>query len=101
LDGWIFETPDLKRFPALPLAYAAAESGGTAPAMMNAANEVAVNAFLSGRIRFTEIVAVVESVLAGWRRNSRSVTLSDVIRDDAKAREDAERRISRIRSPKK
>ncbi len=101
MDGWIFETPDLKRFPALSLAYAAAESGGTAPAMMNAANEVAVNAFLSGRIRFTEIVAVVETVLAGWRRKSGSVTLSDVIRDDAKAREDAERRISRIRSPKK
>lgn len=103
MDGWMFDPPDRKRFPALALAYAAAESGGTAPAVMNAANEAAVGAFLSGRIRFTEIVGIVENVLAGWRRKSRSVTLSDVIRDDAQAREDAERRISRIRirSPKR
>jgi 1-deoxy-D-xylulose-5-phosphate reductoisomerase len=101
MDGWIFEPPDRKRFPALSLAYAAAESGGTAPAVMNAANEAAVGAFLSGRIRFTEIVGIVEHVLTGWRRKSGSVTLSDVIRADIQARQDAERRISRIRSPRR
>ncbi|MDA8123204.1 MAG: 1-deoxy-D-xylulose-5-phosphate reductoisomerase [Deltaproteobacteria bacterium] len=101
MDGWIFEPPDRKRFPALALAYAAAESGGTAPAVMNAANEAAVGAFLSGRIRFTEIVGIVGNVLAGWRRKSRPVTLSDVIRADTEARQDAERRISKMRTPER
>lgn len=101
MDGWTFTTPDRKRFPALDLAYRAAEAGGTAPAVLNAANETAVNAFLAGRIRFTEIVGIVEEVLGGWRRKSRTVTLSDAIRDDAKAREEAEGRISRTRSAKR
>ncbi len=58
-----FEPPDLGRFPCLALAMAAAATGGTAPAVLNAANEVAVAAFLDRRIGFTAIAAVVEETL--------------------------------------
>lgn len=58
-----FERPDPVRFPALGLARAAGESGGTAPAVFNAANEVAVAAFLAERIRFLEIYKICERVL--------------------------------------
>jgi 1-deoxy-D-xylulose-5-phosphate reductoisomerase len=99
MKGWTFETPDRKRFPALSMAYAAAEAGGTAPAVLSAGNEVAVNAFLSGRIRFTDIADVVRALMAGWRREDRPVTLEDVLRADAQARESADLLISRKRSP--
>ena len=59
-----FEAPDRVRFPALDLAYAALSTGGTAPGILNAANEVAVDAFLNGRIRFPAIVRLVETTLA-------------------------------------
>jgi 1-deoxy-D-xylulose-5-phosphate reductoisomerase len=59
-----FEPPDLRRFPCLALAINAAAAGGTAPAVLNAANEVAVAAFLDRRIRYTAIAEVVEEVLA-------------------------------------
>jgi 1-deoxy-D-xylulose-5-phosphate reductoisomerase len=97
MDGWTFEPPDRKRFPALSIAYAAAEAGGTAPAALSAGNEVAVNAFLSGRIRFTDIVEVVGALMARWRREDRPVTLNDVLRADAQAREDAAVLITRKR----
>jgi len=58
-----FEAPDPVRFPALRLARAAAEAGGLAPAILNAANEVAVAAFLNGEIGFLDIAAIVEDVL--------------------------------------
>jgi 1-deoxy-D-xylulose-5-phosphate reductoisomerase len=96
--GWTFERPDRKRFPALSMAYAAAEAGGTAPAVLSAGNEVAVHAFLSGRIRFTDIAEVVGALLSGWQREARPATLEDVLRADAQARESAERLISRKRS---
>ena len=57
--------PDPERFPALGLALEAARLGGTAPAVLNAANEVAVPAFLAGRIPFTGIARTVETVLEG------------------------------------
>ena len=100
MDGWTFETPDRKRFPALAIAYAAAEAGGTAPAALSAGNEVAVNAFLSGRIRFTDIVEVVGGVMTGWRRENRPVTLEGIFRADARARKIAALLISEKRSPK-
>jgi 1-deoxy-D-xylulose-5-phosphate reductoisomerase len=99
--SWVFEPPDRKSFPALALAYAAAEAGGTAPATLNAANEVAVAAFLAGRIRFTDIVRVAEALMAAWRRGGRPATLKDVLRADAEAREEATRIISRMRRPHK
>jgi 1-deoxy-D-xylulose-5-phosphate reductoisomerase len=58
-----FERPDTDRFPCLRLAREAAEAGGTAPAALNAANEVAVAAFLDGRLNFTGIARVIDSVL--------------------------------------
>ena len=58
-----FERPDLVRFPCLELAYHALRAGGGAPAVLNAANEIAVGAFLEGRLRFTAIAALVGRVL--------------------------------------
>jgi 1-deoxy-D-xylulose-5-phosphate reductoisomerase len=60
----VFEEPDPGRFPCLSLAYAALSAGGAAPAVLNAANEVAVAAFLEGRAGFLDIPAVVEAALA-------------------------------------
>jgi 1-deoxy-D-xylulose-5-phosphate reductoisomerase len=59
-----FAAPDPRRFPCLDLAYQAWRHGGTAPAVLNAANEVAVQAFLDGRLGFDRIAAVIETVLA-------------------------------------
>ncbi|ROT99286.1 1-deoxy-D-xylulose-5-phosphate reductoisomerase [Marinobacter sp. R17] len=64
LGRFHFERPDLQRFPCLRLAAEAFECGGTAPAVLNAANEEAVAAFLRREIRFTDIPAVIESVLS-------------------------------------
>ena len=58
-----FEKPDLERFPCLALAYGAIEKGGNATCVMNGANEVAVQAFLEGRIRFTDIPSIIEETL--------------------------------------
>lgn len=58
-----FSAPDFVRFPCLRLAYDALKAGGTAPAILNAVNEVAVEAFLAGRIGFMDIPAMIESVL--------------------------------------
>ena len=58
-----FEPPDEQRFPCLRLAYAALRAGGSAPAALNAANEVAVAAFLSGRVEFRALPEVIEHVL--------------------------------------
>ncbi len=80
-----FQTPDFGRFPGLQLAFAALETGGTAPAILNAANEVAVQAFLERRIRFTAIAAVVE-----WALEQVAVsaveTLTTILDADADAR---------------
>lgn len=59
-----FESPDRERFPSLQLAYDAAAAGGDAPAVLNAANEIAVEAFLNCRIGFTQIAQVVENTLS-------------------------------------
>ena len=63
LSGLTFEEPDLERFPCLGLAYRAIRAGGTMPAVLNAANEVAVRAFLDGKIRLSDIAGVNESVM--------------------------------------
>jgi 1-deoxy-D-xylulose-5-phosphate reductoisomerase len=55
-----FEEPNLERFPCLRLAYKAIEAGGTMPAVLNAANEIAVDAFLNRRVRFTDIPVIIE-----------------------------------------
>jgi len=63
LASLTFFSPDYYRFPALKLAYRAMQDGESMPAVMNAANEVAVEAFLSGKIRFTEIVDYIEKTM--------------------------------------
>jgi 1-deoxy-D-xylulose-5-phosphate reductoisomerase len=80
-----FEPPDHVRFPSLGLARAAARAGGTAPAVLNAANEVAVQAFLERRLNFTAIATVIDKVLQ--RLDSSPVrALGDVLDADAAAR---------------
>ena len=81
-----FQAPDEQRFPCLRMARQAAQQGGTAPAMLNAANEVAVDAFLDGRIRFTEIASIIDEVLN--REAAVAVRcLGDVLQADAQARQ--------------
>ncbi len=63
LNGMTFRTPDTKKFRCLPLAFRALEAGGTSPAVLNAANEVAVQLFLEGRIGFNRIPDVIEDAL--------------------------------------
>lgn len=63
LQGLTFEEPDIEKFPALKLAYAAGNIGGTMPAVLNAANEVAVDSFLEGRISFPSITYIVNKVM--------------------------------------
>ncbi|WP_165669719.1 1-deoxy-D-xylulose-5-phosphate reductoisomerase [Metapseudomonas otitidis] len=80
-----FQEPDEGRFPCLRLARLAAEAGGSAPAMLNAANEVAVAAFLERRIRFTEIASIIDQVLN--REAALAVeSLDAVVEADARAR---------------
>ena len=97
MQGLVFERPDRTRFPALRLAYAAARTGGSAPAVLNGANEEAVRAFLAGRIAFTDIVRIVDRVLSGWSETFAARTLQDVLAADARARSEALDRISRQR----
>ncbi len=80
-----FEAPDFARFPCLALAYQALRAGGTAPAMLNAANEVAVAAFLDRRIAFLAIPRLIEEVLVALPVSAVN-TLEDVLGADAAAR---------------
>jgi len=89
-----FEAPDLDRFPALRLARAAAEAGGTAPAALNAANEVAVAAFLAGQLAFLGIPRLIEGVLAR-HRNEPATDLEAVLAADRWARDLAESMLAR------
>ncbi len=80
-----FESPDVQRFPCLALAYCALEAGGTAPAILNAANEVAVEAFLDGRLAFTGIAQVDQEVL-GLVPSGEAASLEVVLEADRAAR---------------
>jgi 1-deoxy-D-xylulose-5-phosphate reductoisomerase len=90
VGGLHFEEPDLVRFPALRLAREALRAGGGTPAILSAANEVAVDAFLQRRIGFLDIVGTVEEVLAAMGTPPAD-TLDEVIALDAAARRAAER----------
>ena len=80
-----FRAPDEDRFPATRLCRQAAEQGGAAPAVLNAANEIAVAAFLSGQTAFTQIAVMVEELI-GRYAPAAPVSLGDVIAIDAEAR---------------
>ena len=83
-----FRAPDEVRFPATRLARAAAEAGGAAPAVLNAANEIAVAAFLAGQIAFNRIAAHVEQLLSCYVPPAPAC-LADVVAVDAEARQRA------------
>ena len=98
LGSLTFETPDEVRFPALRIARAALQRGGTAPAILNASNEVGVAAFLGRRLRFTDIVRLVEATLEAAERAGEigtAATLDDVLAADSLARRLAEDHIKR------
>jgi 1-deoxy-D-xylulose-5-phosphate reductoisomerase len=83
-----FEEPDFKRFPCLGLAYQALAAGGSTPAILNAANEVAVESFLKRRMPFTAIPIMIEQVMQSVSRKDIA-SLEDVLEADREAREKA------------
>jgi 1-deoxy-D-xylulose-5-phosphate reductoisomerase len=92
-----FERPDHRRFPCLPLAYAALRAGGSAPAALNAANEVAVQAFLAGRLPFSAIARVIEATLESMAV-TKAETLPEILEADGLARREAGERIAMARA---
>jgi 1-deoxy-D-xylulose-5-phosphate reductoisomerase len=83
-----FSPPDLVRFPCLRLAYEAAERGGEHCIALNAADEIAVEAFLAGRISFLSIPRTIENVLE-LTPDRHPATVAEVLKADARARETA------------
>ena len=83
-----FERPDTRRFPCLAMGYEASRRGGTMPAALNAANEVAVEAFLAGKISFPAIPKMIEKVMAR-HRVKKNPSLEDLLEADSWAREEA------------
>ncbi|MCA7022773.1 MULTISPECIES: 1-deoxy-D-xylulose-5-phosphate reductoisomerase [Stenotrophomonas] len=90
-----FEAPDLDAFPCLRLAWQAMEAGGSAPAILNAANEVAVSAFLQGRIGFLSIPALVEHALSTLPYMAAD-TLDALLAADARSRQVTSTAIARL-----
>lgn len=90
-----FEHPDMDKFPCLSYAYEAMNAGGTMPAVLNSANEIAVRGFLQGRIGFLDIERIVGETM-GRHEIRRVETMEDVLIADNWAREEAERMINRI-----
>jgi 1-deoxy-D-xylulose-5-phosphate reductoisomerase len=85
-----FQAPDVEKFPAIRLGYRAAREGGTMGAVLNAANEVAVEAFLGGKIRFPRIVRISEQVMDA-HSTKRKPGLADILEADGWARAEAQR----------
>ena len=81
----IRDRPDIKRFPCLDLAYQALHAGGNMPAVLNAANEIAVESFLQRRMAFTAIPTMIKHVMQTIQREEM-MTLDDVLRTDKLAR---------------
>ncbi len=91
-----FSPPDLKKFPCLALAYEAAEAGGAKTVALNAADEVAVAAFLEGSIRFNEIPRIIEEVLTATNSGSLE-SIGKVLEADAEARREALERVAQVK----
>lgn len=90
-----FQAPDMQRFPCLRLAYESIRQGGTAPAILNAANEVAVDAFLAGRLGFTGIPKLVEQTLSALP-STPADSLEWLMDVDRQARQVAEQKLQRL-----
>ncbi|WP_035055349.1 1-deoxy-D-xylulose-5-phosphate reductoisomerase [Andreprevotia chitinilytica] len=93
-----FEAPDLQRFPCLRLAFEALRAGGAATAVLNAANEIAVEAFLEDGLAFTRIPELIESVLTECVSSCQATNLDQLLYADALAREAARRWLAKRRS---
>jgi 1-deoxy-D-xylulose-5-phosphate reductoisomerase len=91
-----FCPPDLTKFPCLRLAYEAAEAGGAKTVALNAADEVAVAAFLEGSIRFDEIPRIIEDVL-GATNSVKLGSIAKVLEADAEARQSAKQRVGELK----
>jgi 1-deoxy-D-xylulose-5-phosphate reductoisomerase len=89
-----FSPPDMEKFPCLRLAYVAMEAGGAKTIALNAADEVAVSAFLDGRIGFHEIPLVIEEVLSETQ-TGKIESIVEVLQADAEARRVAEHKVNR------
>jgi 1-deoxy-D-xylulose-5-phosphate reductoisomerase len=89
-----FETPDRDAFPCLDLAYRAGRAGGTVPACLNGANEVAVEAFLAERIRWVDIPTIIAEVLDDYPPSTPD-TVADVLEADAAGRDLARAAVAR------
>lgn len=94
LGQLLFYPPDFARFPCLGLAYEAGKEGGTAPAVLNAANEVLVQGFLDGKLGFTDIPKGIEYCLGILPNRSNHLTLAMALEADSLARVAAERYIA-------
>lgn len=88
-----FEPPNLERFPCLRLAYQAIKAGGIMPTILNAANEIAVEAFLNEQVRFTDIAKIIEKTMAEFSPE-KADTLEKVLAADLQARTVANRIIA-------
>ncbi len=89
IGKFTFEKPDLKRFPCLKMAFEVSKQGGTAPAVLNAANEIAVHSFLNKQIAFTAIPKVIRQTL-DLHTNTTQPALADILKADNWAREKSE-----------
>jgi 1-deoxy-D-xylulose-5-phosphate reductoisomerase len=95
-----FESPDYERFPCLRLATEALKAGGTSPCTLNAANEVAVDAFLNNKICFTDIALVIEQTMSLVNSTSAE-TLDDILAADQNSRNTAEELIVKFQNQRK
>jgi len=92
-NEFTFEMPDYTRFPCLKMAFQAIDAGSTAPAVLNAANEVAVDAFFQERINFTDISRVIDAALQE-HESVNDPSLEDYLEADKRARKQTEKRIA-------
>ena len=89
-----FSAPDVSTFRCLSLAYQAGRAGGTAPAFLSAANEIAVEAFLAGSLKWPDIAAVVEASLQKYAATNGTLSSNDIIEADRAGREEAHKVLS-------
>jgi 1-deoxy-D-xylulose-5-phosphate reductoisomerase len=91
-----FCPPDMSKFPCLRLAYEAAAAGGAKTVALNAADEIAVSAFLDGSIGFDQIPGVIEEVL-GWADSGKLDSIAKVLDADAESRRYAHEQVAKIK----
>jgi len=91
-----FRKPDMKKFPCLKLAYEAALCGGTAPVVLNAADEIAVSAFIENKIRFSDLPEIIEKIL-NCHNPVNNPSLDDILQTDLWAKRETGKIIERIK----